>query len=62
MDAVTLVQNNDYLETGVNLRENLLQIQEGKAEEWLQESLASTYRVRVPVEKGLTNHLYRVLR
>lgn len=29
---------NDYLEAGVNLRDNLVNIQEGKAEEWLQES------------------------
>jgi len=29
---------NDYLEIGVNLKENLLRIQEGNAEEWLQES------------------------
>jgi len=25
-----------YLQTGVNLRENLLKIKEGKVEEWLQ--------------------------
>lgn len=29
---------NDYLEAGVNLRDNLVHIQEGRAEEWLQES------------------------
>lgn len=29
---------DDYLETGVNLRENLLKIKEGKVKEWLQES------------------------
>jgi len=29
---------DDYLSTGVNLRENLLKIKEGKVEEWLRES------------------------
>lgn len=29
---------NDYLETGVNLRNNLVHIQEGRTQEWLQES------------------------
>ena len=29
---------DDYLNTGVNLRENLMKIKEGKVEEWLQES------------------------